>query len=101
MSGLKMNPDFYGREAELQALARHISVNVLLVDEVMSMNDQDKKWRWCAPVWPDPPNHPHTIILRFSKCRGDFHYDICSFDGQILLDSSNLPRVVKTLHRIL
>jgi hypothetical protein len=100
---MRTSPDFYGREGEIERLAKYLKINILMVDEKLPGNAKDVgNWRWQPPIYPCPANHPHTGILRFTidKKSGEGHYDVYSHDGRVLLDTANLPPVIKALHCI-
>lgn len=90
--GVRESEVFRGGETELGALAKHLGVNVLLINESLGESD----WPWTGPCYPNPFNHPHTVILSFHPHSA--HYDVVAFHGHILLDTANLPAVVKILH---
>jgi hypothetical protein len=96
---MRIEPSFYGRDAEIESLAKHLQINILIVDETLDANSEYVgNWRWQPPVYPSPPDHPRTGILRYTVVKGEGHYDVYAYDGEVLLDTANLPAVVKALH---
>lgn len=103
MAGMRTQSSFYGNYGEINSLAKYLKINILIVDEELTANPEHVgNWRWQPPIYPCPANHPHTGILRFTidKKYGEGHYDVYAHDGRVLLDTANLPAVVKALHCI-
>lgn len=101
MAGMRTQASFYGNYAEIHSLAKFLKINILIVDETLNANPEHVgSWRWQPPIYPNPAIHPHTGILRFTEEYKEGHYDVYAHDGEVLLDSANLPAVVKALHCI-
>lgn len=98
VTGLRTEAFFYGCEAELNLLAKHIGVNILLIDDTLPRG----AWRWTFPRYPEPANQPHTAIfrLRYVGNTDIKHYDVVSFKGLLVFDTHELPAALKTLHCI-